>query len=231
VRCWPGSTLRGLLSDHRLEFVRPADKPITGRLPQAWAPRDRPPAAPHTIGGSRRRQQHRAGYRPTLTRLLRCHRQTADHIHREVAGHVANRLQAAQWREAVHLVAEGVATVGDIDTAISDGPGVRWSPMGPHLTFHLAGGTGGIGHFINQFAGPMEVWWKTLGQPQPHCRNPRCGRRRDCGGDRGPLDRRGGGGARQPAGQDPGPSNGIAKGRSTSGPRRSIVAIRSWRRR
>jgi carnitine 3-dehydrogenase len=88
------------------------------------------------------------------------------HIRREVKGHVANRLQAALWREAVHLVASGVASVGDIDTAISEGPGIRWALMGPHLTFHLAGGTGGIAHFLDQFAGPMEDWWQDLGQPQ-----------------------------------------------------------------
>jgi carnitine 3-dehydrogenase len=87
------------------------------------------------------------------------------HIRREVKGHVANRLQAALWREAVHLVAEGVASVADIDTAISAGPGLRWALMGPHLTFHLAGGTGGIAHFLNQFAGPMSDWWQDLGNP------------------------------------------------------------------
>jgi len=82
-----------------------------------------------------------------------------------VRGHVANRLQAALWREAVHLVAEGVATVADIDTAISAGPGLRWALMGPHLTFHLAGGSGGIAHFLDQFAGPMSDWWSDLGNP------------------------------------------------------------------
>ena len=55
-------------------------------------------------------------------------------IRREVPGHLANRLQAALWREAVHLVAEGVATVEDVDAAISEGPGLRWALMGPHLT-------------------------------------------------------------------------------------------------
>ena len=80
------------------------------------------------------------------------------HIRREVRGHVANRLQAALWREAVHLVGEGVASVADIDTAISEGPGLRWALMGPHLTFHLAGGTGGIDHFVDKFAGPIESW-------------------------------------------------------------------------
>jgi carnitine 3-dehydrogenase len=88
------------------------------------------------------------------------------HIRREVRGHVANRLQAALWREAVHLVAEGVASVADIDTAISAGPGLRWALMGPHLTFHLAGGAGGIGHFLDQFAGPMSDWWCDLGDPE-----------------------------------------------------------------
>jgi carnitine 3-dehydrogenase len=88
------------------------------------------------------------------------------HIRREVAGHVANRLQAALWREAVHLVAEGVASVADIDTAISQGPGVRWAVMGPHLLFHLAGGQGGIAHFLDQFAGPITGWWHDLGRPQ-----------------------------------------------------------------
>jgi len=87
------------------------------------------------------------------------------HIRREVRGHVANRLQAALWREAVHLVAEGVASVADIDTAISAGPGLRWALMGPHLTFHLAGGTGGMAHFLDQFAGPMSDWWQDLGNP------------------------------------------------------------------
>jgi len=87
------------------------------------------------------------------------------HICREVPGHVANRLQAALWREAVHLVAEGVASVADVDTAISAGPGLRWALIGPHLTFHLAGGLGGIDHFLDQFAALMASWWETLGNP------------------------------------------------------------------
>ncbi len=88
------------------------------------------------------------------------------HIRREVPGHVANRLQAALWREAVHLVAAGVASVGDIDAAISEGPGLRWALMGPHLTFHLAGGEGGMAHFLDQLGPPVESWWDDLGSPQ-----------------------------------------------------------------
>jgi carnitine 3-dehydrogenase len=88
------------------------------------------------------------------------------HIRREVAGHVANRLQAALWREAVHLVAAGVASVADVDTAISEGPGLRWALMGPHLTFHLAGGTGGMAHFLEQLGPALESWWDDLGDPR-----------------------------------------------------------------
>jgi len=88
------------------------------------------------------------------------------HIKREVEGHVANRLQAALWREAVYLVADGVASVADIDTAISEGPGLRWALMGPHLTFHLAGGSGGMAHFLEQLGPPLESWWEDLGDPQ-----------------------------------------------------------------
>lgn len=88
------------------------------------------------------------------------------HIRREVAGHVANRLQAALWREAVHLVATGIASVADIDAAISEGPGLRWALMGPHLTFHLAGGNGGMAHFLDQLGSPLESWWDELGTPR-----------------------------------------------------------------
>lgn len=87
------------------------------------------------------------------------------HIRKEVKGHVANRLQAAMWREAVSLVENGVASVADVDEAIASGPGLRWALMGPHLTFHLAGGAGGMDHFMAQFSGPIQGWWQDLGEP------------------------------------------------------------------
>jgi 3-hydroxyacyl-CoA dehydrogenase len=86
-------------------------------------------------------------------------------IRKEVPGHVANRLQAAMWREAVHLVAEGVASVADVDAAVSEGPGLRWALMGPSLTFHLAGGEGGMAHFLHHPLPAMQGWWEVLGQP------------------------------------------------------------------
>jgi 3-hydroxyacyl-CoA dehydrogenase len=86
-------------------------------------------------------------------------------LHKEVPGHVANRLQSALSREVYYLVAEGVVTAADADTALSWGPGLRWGIMGSLLLNHLGGGEGGIEHFFEQFTGPMTAWWKVLGQP------------------------------------------------------------------
>jgi 3-hydroxyacyl-CoA dehydrogenase len=86
-------------------------------------------------------------------------------LHKEVPGHVANRLQAALGLEVYHLVAEGVVSVADVDTALCWGPGLRWGIMGQVLLNHLGGGEGGIDHFFAQFTGPMTAWWKVLGSP------------------------------------------------------------------
>ena len=87
-------------------------------------------------------------------------------LRKEVPGHVANRLQAALAREVYHLVAEGVVSVADVDTALCWGPGLRWGIMGQVMLNHLGGGEGGIEHFFQQFTGPMTAWWKVLGSPQ-----------------------------------------------------------------
>lgn len=84
-------------------------------------------------------------------------------LHKEVPGHVANRLQAALWREAIHLAAEGVASVADIDRAIAHGPGLRWAIMGPSLLFHLAGGEGGMRNLAHHLGPAFETWWADLG--------------------------------------------------------------------
>ncbi|WP_462388552.1 3-hydroxyacyl-CoA dehydrogenase NAD-binding domain-containing protein [Acidovorax sp. Q11] len=86
-------------------------------------------------------------------------------VRREIKGHIANRLQAALWREAFHLVNEGVATVSDIDTAIAQGPGLRWALMGPFMNLHLSGGEGGIAHLLAHLGGPIKDWWRDLGAP------------------------------------------------------------------
>lgn len=87
------------------------------------------------------------------------------HLRKEAAGHLANRLQAALWREAVSAVVTGLASVEDVDTAISAGPGLRWAAMGPHMTFHLGGGEGGIEHMLAQFRPAFESWWATMTTP------------------------------------------------------------------
>jgi 3-hydroxyacyl-CoA dehydrogenase len=86
-------------------------------------------------------------------------------VRKEVPGHVANRLQAALAREVYYLVAEGVVSAADVDTALCWGPGLRWGIMGNMMLNHLGGGQGGIEHFFQQFTGPMTAWWKVLGQP------------------------------------------------------------------
>ena len=85
------------------------------------------------------------------------------HLRKEVVGHVANRLQAALYREVVNLIHLGVLDVADADTAVCWGPGLRWGVMGPNMLFHLGGGAAGIQHFIDHLSGPVASWWKDLG--------------------------------------------------------------------
>ncbi len=85
-------------------------------------------------------------------------------LQREVPGHVANRLQAALWREAIHLVNEGVATVEDVDTAVWAGPGLRWAAMGPTMLFHLGAGEGGLSSFCQRYTESFNRWWDDLGE-------------------------------------------------------------------
>lgn len=87
-------------------------------------------------------------------------------IRKEVNGHVANRLQAALWKECSYLVAEGVISVEDVDAAVCWGPGLRWAVMGPNLLFHLGGGAGGMRSFLNHLGGSFGAWWKELGDPE-----------------------------------------------------------------
>jgi carnitine 3-dehydrogenase len=83
-------------------------------------------------------------------------------MEREVPGFIANRLQEALWREALHMVAEGEATVEQIDLSITDGPGLRWPIQGPMLTFHLAGGQGGMAHMLDHFGPSLKSPWTRL---------------------------------------------------------------------
>lgn len=83
-------------------------------------------------------------------------------VKKEVPAHVANRLQAALWREAIHLVASGVASVEDVDKAVWAGPGLRWAAMGPHMLFNMAAGPGGMDEFCRRYADSFHHWWEDL---------------------------------------------------------------------
>jgi carnitine 3-dehydrogenase len=87
-------------------------------------------------------------------------------VRREVPGHVANRLQAALWREAISLVNDGVASVEDVDKAVSAGPGLRWAVMGPTQVFNLGGGEQGLAYYLAHFAESYHGWWDSLGDPR-----------------------------------------------------------------
>jgi carnitine 3-dehydrogenase len=84
----------------------------------------------------------------------------------EVPGFVGNRLQEALWREALHMVDSGQATVRQIDDSIAYGPGLRWAQMGPMLTFHLAGGEGGMAHMLDHFGPALLEPWTRLAAPE-----------------------------------------------------------------
>ncbi|MFC9232880.1 3-hydroxyacyl-CoA dehydrogenase NAD-binding domain-containing protein [Streptomyces decoyicus] len=85
---------------------------------------------------------------------------------RELPGFIANRLQEALWREALHMVANGEASVEDIDASITEGPGLRWAFMGPCLTFALAGGEGGMAHMLDHFGPSLKSPWTRLAAPE-----------------------------------------------------------------
>jgi carnitine 3-dehydrogenase len=88
------------------------------------------------------------------------------HVRREIAGYISDRLQEAIWREALHMINDGVATTEEIDAAIVYGPGLRWAFMGTFLTFHLAGGEGGMRHMLEQFGPALKLPWTKLRAPE-----------------------------------------------------------------
>jgi carnitine 3-dehydrogenase len=87
-------------------------------------------------------------------------------VAKEAVGHLANRMSAALWREAVHIVSEGIASVADVDRAIRFGPGLRWAVDGPHMLYHLGGGEGGIDAYLKHLGPAQEARWATLGAPR-----------------------------------------------------------------
>ena len=87
-------------------------------------------------------------------------------VRKEIEGYVSDRLQEAVWREALHMISDGVASTQDIDDAIIYGPGLRWAIMGVCLTFHLAGGEQGMKHMLEQFGPALQLPWTHLKAPE-----------------------------------------------------------------
>ena len=86
-------------------------------------------------------------------------------MNKDATGHIANRLSSALWREAVHMVAEGIADVAAVDAALVNGPGLRWSAIGAHMAYHLGGGEGGMAGYLAHLGPSQERRWTSLGSP------------------------------------------------------------------
>lgn len=87
-------------------------------------------------------------------------------VRHEIDGHIGDRLMEAIWREALHIVNDGIATTGEVDASIVYGPGLRWALMGPFLTLHLAGGEQGMRHMLEQFGPALKLPWTKLVAPE-----------------------------------------------------------------
>ncbi|MCP3854834.1 MAG: L-carnitine dehydrogenase [Actinomycetia bacterium] len=106
---------------------------------------------------------------PSVERAVSFYDSLAMHplvVRHEIEGFLSDRLQEALWREILHLVKDGIATTDELDRAITYGPGLRWAAMGTNLTFHLAGGDGGMHHMLEQFGPALELPWTHLVAPE-----------------------------------------------------------------
>src|SRR5207237_4016117 len=83
-------------------------------------------------------------------------------LKKAVPGYVVGRIAAAVWRQCIDLVLEGVIDVDELDRAVSLGPALGWAAAGPHLTYHLAAGDGGVTLFLQQLLATFECWWGQL---------------------------------------------------------------------
>jgi carnitine 3-dehydrogenase len=151
------SSSTALMASQIQERVRGAHRVIIGH------PFNPPHLVPlvEVVGGAKTSPE-------TIERAMRFYEsigKVAVHVKHELPGHLANRLQAALYREAVHLVASGAASVEDVDKAVSYGPGLRWAIMGPHLTYHLAGGPRGLEDYLEKLGPSQEARWAALGSP------------------------------------------------------------------
>ena len=88
------------------------------------------------------------------------------HVRNEIEAYISDRLQQAIWYEALHLVNDGIATIPEVDAAITGGPGLRWAFMGTAMAWHVASGEGGMRATMAHFGPAMELPWTKLVPPK-----------------------------------------------------------------
>lgn len=87
-------------------------------------------------------------------------------LEREITGFVLNRLQHALMREAFALVESGHATVEDVDTAVREGLGLRWSFIGPFEVGDL-NAPGGIADYCRRYGSDIHAMGGMEGRTWP----------------------------------------------------------------
>ncbi len=87
-------------------------------------------------------------------------------LKKEIDGYICDRLQEALWREALNILDKDIGSTGDIDDSLIYSAGMRWAFMGSFLTYHVAGGPGGMRDFIKQFDPSLELPWTDLKFPK-----------------------------------------------------------------
>ncbi len=97
-----------------------------------------------------------------VIRLYRALGKRPVRLDKEIVGHIVTRLTAALWQEAAFLVDAGVASVEDVDLAVTHGLGLRLAVAGPHMVYHMGGGAGGLAGFFSWARGPLQSWCADL---------------------------------------------------------------------
>ncbi|KAJ9617408.1 hypothetical protein H2204_013830 [Knufia peltigerae] len=84
-------------------------------------------------------------------------------IHKESQGFVANRLSFIMFREACHLVNEGVASAEEVDEIVRASLGPRWAVAGPFKMYAFGGGKKGMAGFLDNIGESIDGVWKDAG--------------------------------------------------------------------
>lgn len=80
-------------------------------------------------------------------------------LKKESPGYIASRLMSVLFRESTHMIQQGVATMEDIETAFTYGPGMRYGLTGINTTLHLAGGDRGLAGTLTSGIGSSGGSW------------------------------------------------------------------------